>query len=227
VHEFRTWSSPDGVGWTSVSPGTSIPWDGYVEGVTAADGALIAWGYARVGEEFPPVALRSTDGQGWEVGGVKPGVDGYMREGILDVIGVGGRLVAVGHGLEGEAGAPPPPAAAWTSADGLEWAPAAFESGPETGSLLRVVRYEDEYVALGLSGVDSVVWSSVDGTTWRRSKSAPDAGQDGEEEGCTGGRCPNTVANDLAAGPAGLVAVGGSTSATGGRRAVAWIAPAD
>ena len=87
--------------------------------------------------------------------------------------------------------------------------------------------YEGEYVALGLSGLDPVVWRSADGTTWTRSTSAPDAGRDGEAEGCTGGRCPNTVANDLAAGPAGLVAVGGTTTATGGRSAVVWIAPAD
>lgn len=37
----------------------------------------------------------------------------------------------------------------------------------------------------------------------------------------------NTVANDLAAGSAGLVAVLGSTTATGGRSAVVWIAPTD
>ena len=35
VHEFRTWTSPDGLAWTSVSPVTSISWDGYVYGVTA------------------------------------------------------------------------------------------------------------------------------------------------------------------------------------------------
>ena len=227
VHEFRTWTSPDGLAWKPVSPVTSIPWDGYVEGVTASDGALVAWGYARDRDEFPPVTLLSTDGQRWEVGGVKPGVDGYMREAILDVIGVGSHLVAVGHGLGGEAGSSPPPAAAWTSADGLKWAPAAFESEPATGWLLHVVWYEDESVALGLSGVDSVVWRSAEGTTWTRSTSAPDAGRDGEEEGCSGGRCPITVANDLAVGPAGLVAVGESSPAAGGRSAVAWIAPTE
>ena len=227
VHEFRTWTSPDGLAWTSVSPVTSIPWDGYVEGVTASNGALVAWGYARVGNAFPPVTLRSIDGRRWEVGGVKPGVDGYMREGILEATGAVGRLVAVGHGLEGEAGSSPPPAAAWTSVDGLKWAPAALEAEPATGWLLHVVWNESEYVALGLSGVDSVVWSSGDGTTWTQSKSAPDAGRDGEAEGCTGGRCPNTVANDLAAGPAGLVAVGQTTTPTDDRSAVVWIARAD
>jgi hypothetical protein len=227
VHEFRTWASPDGLAWTAVSPVTSIPWDGYVDGVTASGNALVAWGYARDGDEFPPVTLQSTDGRRWKVGGVKPGVEGYMREGIMEATGAGGRLVAVGHGLEGEAGSPPPPSAAWTSSDGLEWAPAAFESEPANGWLLHVVRYRDEYVALGLSGVDSVDWRSADGTTWTRSASAPDAGRDGEAGGCTGGRCPNTVVNDLAAGPAGLVAVGRSSMSTGARSAVVWIAPAD
>ena len=77
--------------------------------MTASDDALVAWGYARVGEAFPPVTLRSTDGRRWEVSMVKPGVKGYMREGIMEVIGAGGLLVAVGHGLGGEAGSPPPP----------------------------------------------------------------------------------------------------------------------
>jgi hypothetical protein len=227
VHEFRTWTSPDGLAWTSVNPVTSIPWDGYVYGVTAADDALVAWGYARVGDEYPPVTLRSTDGRHWEIGEVTPGVEGYMREGIMEITGAGGRLVAVGHGLGGEEGSPPPPSAAWTSADGLTWKPAVFEPEPATGWLLQVVRSGDEYDALGGSGVDSVVWRSADGTTWTQSRSSPDAGRDGEAEGCAGGRCPNTVANDLAAGPAGLVAVGRSTTATGGRTAVVWIAPAD
>jgi hypothetical protein len=150
-----------------------------------------------------------------------------MREGILEATGAGGRLVAVGHGLEGEAGSPPPPSAAWTSANGLKWAPAAFESEAATGSLLHVVWYDHEYVALGISGLDSVAWRSMDGTTWTRSASAPDAGRDGEEEGCAGGRCAITVVNDLAVGPAGLVAVGESSPAAGGRSAVVWIAPTD
>jgi hypothetical protein len=227
VQEFRTWTSPDGLAWTSVNPVTSIPWNGDVSGVTAADGALVAWGDTRAGDVSPPATLRSTDGRRWDVGWVKPGVDGYyMREGISGVIGVGSRLVAVGWGLAGQAGSPPPPSAAWTSADGLMWKSAAFRSEPATGSLLRVVWYEGEDVALGLSGVDSVAWRSVDGTAWTRSTSAPDAGRDGEGDGCTGGRCPITVVNDLAVGPAGLVAVGESSPLAGGRRAVVWIAPA-
>jgi hypothetical protein len=227
VHEFRTWVSHDGRAWTAVRPVTSIPWDGYVYGVTASDDALVAWGYARIGDAFPPVTLRSIDGRRWEMGGVRPGVDGDMREGIWEIISVGGRLVAVGNGLGGEEGSPPSPLGAWTSADGLTWEPAAFESEPAVGGLGHVAWFEGNCVALGASGLDSVVWRSVDGTTWTRSTSAPDAGRDGEAEGCAGGRCPNTVINDMAAGPAGLVAVGGSTTATDDRSAVVWIARAD
>jgi len=227
VHEFRTWTSPDGLAWKSVSPVTSIPWDGSVDGVTASKGALVAWGYARVGDQFPPVSLRSTDGRQWEVGGTGLKNEAYQREGIIDIVGEGGHLVAVGHGPERGAGPPPPPSAAWTSADGLAWTPAQFRPEPSGGWLLHVAWWDGEYVALGLSGIDPVVWRSVDGTIWMQSESAPDAGRDGEAEGCVGGRCPFTVVNDLAGGPAGLVAVGGNHSTSGHEETVVWIAATD
>jgi len=225
-NDFRTWTSSDGLVWEPVSPATSTPWDGYVYGVTTADAGLVAWGNTR-GDASSAATLRSTDGRHWEVSVAGLEAEGDMVEGITEIIAVGGRLVAVGHGpLIGEAGAPPPPAAAWTSDDGLLWTPAVFEPEPPHGWFTNVVWNGEAFVALGFEGPDSFDWRSTDGTTWTQAPSAPDTARDGEEEGCTGGRCPRSVVNYLASGAAGLVAVGSTRSGSEDERAVVWIAPA-
>lgn len=223
--DLRVWTSRDGVAWQPVSPLGSAPDETSVLGVTPADGAIVAWGYTRDGDAFPPVTLRSTDGQRWEVGGVEPGSDGFMREGISDVAAAGGLVVAVGHGLTGEAGSPPPPTAAWTSADGIAWTPAVLRPADSSGGLGHVVWDGGGFVALGFTGAASIAWWTADGRTWTMAHSVPDTAGDGEEEGCTGGPCPRTMVSDLALGPAGLVAAGETSASAGGPRAVVWIAP--
>lgn len=224
IGESRTWTSPDGIAWTVLEAVTPIPSDVNVNGLTAAEGLLVAWGSAPLGDTYAPVTLRSPDGRRWEIGWVKPGVEGYESEGMMDMVGVGDRLVAVGFGLQGEAPSPAPPSAAWTSGDGLTWEPAVFESQPASGWLLHVAWSGDEYVALGLR---QGAWQSADGTAWVRSESSPDVERDGWEVRCTPVCGPNTSVSDLTAGPAGLVAVGESRMADETTRSVAWIARAD
>jgi hypothetical protein len=221
ANRLQAWSSVDGLTWEPVNPVTSSPWNGSLEGMVAAGGALEAWGYAISGTTYPPVTLRSSDGLHWEVGGAGLKVVDYMREGIGDVVMGGDHLVAVGHGLLGEAGSPPPPAAAWTSIDGLAWTPATFLPEPSTGFLSHVEADRGGYVALGSSGLETIVWRSTDGRTWTQASSAPDAGRDGEENGCTGGPCPYTAVTDFTSGPRGLVAVGNTD--LGGVRMVVWV----
>ena len=207
--DLRTWTSRDGLAWLPVSSETSTPWNVSVSGVVAADGALVAWGSAVAGNDgYIPVSLRTTDGRRWEIGGAGLKTEGYMIEGILDVVAADGRLVAVGHGLTGEAGSPPAPSVAWTSTDGLTWTPGEFQPEPSTGSLGHLIWYGGRYVALGSVSATSIERLSVDGRTWTEGASAPDTAIDGEEEGCTGGPCPRSIVTDLAAGPTGLVAVG-------------------
>jgi hypothetical protein len=165
VRELRTWTSADGRTWRSVTPVTSAPWDGYTSGLTAGeDDSVVAWGYVRNGDHFRPASLRSTDGLFWVVGGHGLRIEGWARDGVWDMTSGDGRLVAVGHGLEGEAGSPPPSDAAWTSPDGLAWTPAALAPDTATGGLFAVARDGDRLVALGRSDVDTTTWLSADGT---------------------------------------------------------------
>jgi hypothetical protein len=222
--DLRAWTSGDGLAWHPVTAAAAAINETFISGVTSVDGALVAWGQAHDGDAYPPVTLRSTDGQGWEVGGVEPGFDGFMSEGILDVVAADGVVVAVGHGLTGEAGSPPPPTAVWTSADGLAWSPAALLPAGSSGALGHLAWDGGRFVALGTVIAASTSWWSADGRVWTRGASDPDTAGDGEEVGCTGGPCPRTLVNDLAAGPGGLVAVGETTASANGPRAVVWIA---
>lgn len=223
--DLRMWTSPDGLAWQPVDNVTTTSRVTYLYGVTGAPGALVGWASVRTKNDvLRPVTLRTTDGQHWIVGGSGLKVDRFLVEGIADIVAVGDRLVAVGHGLQGEAGSRPPSSAAWTSTDGLTWKPARFRSGPTRGSLGSLSWRDGEYVALGSPGVGSIVWRSTNGRVWVQSESVPDSVSDGEAVGCTGGRCPHTVAVDLAVGPVGPVAVGTTDVGSGPSRAVVWLA---
>jgi hypothetical protein len=222
--DLRAWTSGDGLAWQPVTTVASIPDQTFVAGVTSADDALIAWGYTHDGDAYRPITLRTTDGQRWEVGGFERGSDGFMSEAILDVIAADGLVVAVGHGLTGEAGSPPPPTAAWISADGLAWSPALLRPTGSSGALGQLAWDGARFVALGTVEAASISWWSADGLTWAEGASVPDTARDGEEVGCTGGPCPRTLVTDLAVGPAGPIAVGETTASASEPRAVVWIA---
>jgi hypothetical protein len=222
--DLRAWTSRDGLAWQPLGPVATNLEGVSVWGVTSVEGALLAWGSTPASDVYRPVTLRSTDAQHWERGGIEAGGEEFLSQGILDIVAVGGSVVAVGHGLTGDAGSPPPPTAAWASADGLAWSPAVLQPAGSSGALGHVA-WDGRYVALGTVLAASISWWSEDGLTWAEGGSVPDTGKDGEEVGCTGGPCPRTFVSDLTAGPAGPVAVGETTAATGGRRAAVWLAP--
>jgi hypothetical protein len=127
---------------------------------------------------------------------------------VYDVTTFGRGLVAVGteHDPVGTgAGDPPPPSAAWVSADGASWVTASFNGRPN--GALEFVAAGDRGV-LALNGTESGYsqWRSLDGATW--------TGRDG----------PLKEVSDLAAIAGGFIAVGRETLASGEVRAVVWIA---
>jgi hypothetical protein len=212
VEAFRTWVSADGRSWQPVTPSTPAGWSGGLEGLIGTGDAIIGWA--------GPTSLTSTDGRTWEAAPIAGD-----REWVGEVVASGGTAVAVGSGpVVGEAGAPPPPSAIWTRSSDGAWNVVELQPEPSVGWLREAIWYAGGFVALGSADTQTVVWRSANGRDWTEASSVPDTAVDGEEEGCTGGPCPLTMVNDLAAGPSGLVAVGSSDEASGGSHAVVWVA---
>jgi hypothetical protein len=97
-----------------------------------------------------------------------------------DVLKVDDGWVAVGSETTSEG----KHAAAWTSEDGLEWdriGPEGFPTETSDGPEMRsVVQLSDQLVAAGVTSgddTDAVVWTSVDGTEWRRVSSGSFGGE--------------------------------------------------
>jgi hypothetical protein len=221
---FETWSSTDGLAWQAVPAVAPPPEMVGLDGMTAANGMLVAWGSSAVEPEFRPIAVRSTDGSTWESALV-----GKADSRLWDIVGSTG-FVAVGSGPYCcEAGAEAP-VRAWTSADAGTWNAAQFQPQAGNDQLEHVVWYGGRYVSLGTYVGMPISWLSDDGTEWTETDSVPDAEMDGDP--CTGGPCPVTTVRDMAGGAAGLVAVGAkhiTDEDTGnhvGWRSVIWIAPA-
>jgi len=220
---FETWSSTDGLTWQAVPAVASPPKMVALDGMTAANGMLVAWGSSAVEPDFRPIAVRSTAGSAWESAPV-----GKADSRLWDIVGSEG-FVAVGSGPYCcEAGAEAP-VRAWTSADAGTWTAAQFQPQAGNDELELVVWYGGRYVALGTYVGMPISWLSDDGTVWTESDSVPDAAIDGDP--CVGGPCPVTTVEDLAGGSAGLVAVGRTEiSDEEGHhqewRSVVWIAPA-
>ena len=72
-------------------------------------------------------------------------------------------IVAVGYSATG--------AAAWRSADGLQWQRVSGPSSWVGGTLLDVATTPTGVVAVGRTGKGGTVWESPDGLTWRRTAS--------------------------------------------------------
>ncbi len=139
------------------------------------------------------------------------------REGpglVTDVVDADGRLVAVGSAETTGAASTPQ---AWTSMDGRTWDVAAVDGD---GRMAGVARAEGgSLVAVGEratgSAVRAAAWFSPDGASWTV------IDDDGEFDAGPG--CASTSLEDVAAGPAGFVAVGtewGEGSC--GQHAAAW-----
>jgi hypothetical protein len=139
------------------------------------------------------------------------------REGpgfVSDVVDADGRLVAIGSAATTSAASTPQ---AWTSMDGRTWDAAAVDGD---GRMAGVARAEGgSLVAVGERATGNafraVAWFSPDGATWTV------IDDDGEFDAAPG--CASTTLEDVAAGPAGFVAVGAEWGeGSCGQHAAAW-----
>jgi hypothetical protein len=123
-------------------------------------------------------------------------------EGARSIAAGDGRFVVVGGRRD-----PVPSAVSWTSTDGLTWAGSLPSAALEGAIMNQVVSTPDGFVALGTTtrgraarpGDRLVAWTSADGLTRQRSR---------VEGGRTRTRGFDAYAQDLEAGPGGLLAVG-------------------
>jgi hypothetical protein len=148
------WSSLDGVAWKSI--GQAVPLDGMLlSSIAASDGGLVVVGWSEAGA----VALFSPDGISWSRREL-PG--SHRGSSVESVAWRGGRFVAVGGGGE------PNAVVSWTSDDGRTWTPLSIVAEGNQASLNSVAAGPDGFVVDGLHRARASVWTSPDGTAWKR-----------------------------------------------------------
>jgi hypothetical protein len=222
-HTATVWESPDGISWTIAEGNKAQFWDttmwyeAEIQAVTAFDGIWVAGGTIHPLYEDENVAFWiSEDGRDYALIADDPDLGTFPApetQGVTGIAATDGRLIAVGWDSPSsywdggtsnrtETGR----AAIWTSADGSEWervaADAAALGGPGYVAATDIVLAETGFVAVGagFEGYDGrgIVWTSVNGREWTR-----------QEHSRSGTDTPGALAA-VAAGPSGLVAVGGA-----------------
>lgn len=127
---------------------------------------------------------------------------------------------------------PEPPIAGWTQIGSLPPAEVRFRPEAPQGSLYLVAHDGRQFVAYGYRLIGEVwspmLWRSIDGVTWTEASSVPDAVAEGIEPpvDCGEAACTfyRTSVASMTEGSHGLVAVGATHLASGGYKAVVWIA---
>lgn len=183
------WRSSDGLTWDAVAlPG---PMDGAqsytAERIVLHDSAAVVMGIARdvsapSGETASTSIVSWTnEGRGWSSSIVEGPVAGDDPIGLESAASDGERIVAAGErdtasdafGLD---------AAVWTSLDGNEWTAletsSALAGSGDYTRIQSVIHADGLWIAGGADGdtgsegdgpqVSSVIWTSVDGSTWER-----------------------------------------------------------
>jgi len=166
------WTSPDGTNWAPIPDDAAVLGGANLFDVTSGGPGLVAVGshLEPVGDVFMvpmPAVWTSADGTTW----ARVAYDGNAfgdEGGRINAVTVGGPgLVAVGE----SGGA----AAAWTSTDGMAWTrvphdDAVFGRAEEAteARIYDVTVGGPGLVAAGAIGHDAAVWTSTDGTAWKR-----------------------------------------------------------
>ncbi len=175
------WTSPDGVTWgraTVATPDLPRGEEAAMTDVTVIGGRWVAVGFAR-GDSMRPEVWTSVDGSAWTA---IPRIDAPPGFGFLRSLTTGpGGLVTVGF-AEGKVAAKDAALGAWTSPDGLHWQAARTGGGmfePHTSisrgdvfSIDSVTSGPAGFVAVGEDRGEAAVWTSPDGDSWTRTRSA-------------------------------------------------------
>jgi hypothetical protein len=203
-------TSPDGVQWTRSPDNASLDHASLI-GVAARPGLIVAAGTIEGSRHG--LLWTSADGLAWRAAAdVLTG-----STGVVDVASGPHAFVVVGAmKLRADAsGYRRTVGAAWTSGDGRAWSRVVLPSASFVGDFqpTTVAFLGSRFVALGrASGSGSpagmLVWTSADGTTWRRGRDFA---------------IPATGAiNEMALGPGGRLVAVGSWSSTAPAKAVAF-----
>lgn len=217
--------APTSVVWTRVGAQAAFVSTGdyaFMEAVTVGGPGLVAVGADCPGTcaywqswsdaDWEAAVWVSGDGDSWSRLDLPDSVVGGIGDQVmLDVAGVGPRLVAVGYDDQQWApvstneeieALPGPNGAIWASADGLEWErledPDGVFSGPENIVITSVVARGSRLIAGGWVDDKAAVWTSEDGYDWTRIP---------HQEDIFGGLDAVGI-HELAAGGSGVVAVG-------------------
>jgi hypothetical protein len=193
--------SADGLAWTRLSA-PPLPEGVSADRVYAHGGAASASGRRLVWQDYEEETGRvslatSVDAQTWtEI----PGIEGtgiFVRQ----ALGPGGQAEGPWL-LSGQAFSSGPRSYAWFSSDLATWRRTSLIAAEGDADILWVERGGGGYIALGVyydadGGMIPTTWLSSDGTTWAE-VAAPSSPADGPVH--------------LAAGPAGLIGIGGGTA---------------
>jgi len=210
--------APPRIGWIKVPDVRNVlggALDQAVAAVAKVDGKLVAVGHDESSGTSDAAAWTSTNAIRWERG-TSDGFGGSGEERMEGVAEIGGRVVAVGsERIGGDADA-----RAWTSTDdGATWlvVDPITDGLHEPGNQLvhRVVQGPRGFVALGHAStgasLDASVWTSRDGTNWKRHTSSSFGGPGHEEM------------FDAATLGDRLIAVGYRTTDVGDKDAAVWV----
>lgn len=168
------WVSPDGNGWTRVTPQASVFEDSIMTDVTTFGNLLVAVGFAVSDSGVDAAVWSSTRGTDWTRVAHDDSIFGGEGDQIMvSVASSNGILVAVGFDQPGMGDA-----AVWTSTDASTWKrlphdEAVLGAGEAGGAeMTSVEAYGQGFIAGGsqqISGdVDAVVWTSANGLVWGR-----------------------------------------------------------
>ncbi|MBU1493615.1 MAG: hypothetical protein KJ956_06580 [Actinobacteria bacterium] len=237
------WVSEDGSAWEEQSdlpfPGSFDEWA--VAATTFGDDLVVVGSWRESGTEPTQVQNMWTfptddlDGAVWLGAGATgdwariddPDLGGDRDEEIVDVVAIGGVLVAVGSAQVvpdfGVMELPVFDGAAWTSTDGTDWArvedPDGLFSGPGISTAFDAAVTDGTTawafgVDQGGAGDELAVWTTGDGSDWQRAEITG--------EGISTSQ--NLVIADATLSPAGMVVVG-SEFGDAGRFPAAWFSP--